>query len=775
MMNDPWESVWEHVRAGRHAIVLGSSALPPGPSDLKVVRVNCEATGPSGGALDTARRKVMQLLGEDLLPSGPTPNQLEAGFRRRVLGDLPGPPLEAQVVDVCNQLAERTGGRATLMFESIDAADVATLESLARILGRPGWLRLPLLLTLRGVPQGPVEELIKLIRQGYAEAGIFEMNEPAPADQETASFTWTALPPDVLRVLRAASMFGPTFEADMVARLLDESLGAVLERLQRAADVGAPLADRGEGQFSLPPDTIRALQSRMLPSLLTFWHSRLGELFSGARRVGSTAAPAQYEEGLRRREAGPDARQQMSEPIETFVDIPKRAPETAPAAEVASAHPRASYSSLFEPEERAGAPSQPTQQEAAPAVAAGISGRASRPRQRAMEPVPPSRLPEDQTRAAAHLQAAGQTEAAVQQYLAAVRDVASRGDTHRAYGLVEQGLKLLEDLPVSPRRALLRAQLLIERGALQWRGALIGAPFTLQQALVSLETARSALPNDVPPDIVGRLAATIAGVCYDLGDLDSLQRALGELVEASRQLLEAHEALLAARLLNDQAAIYVRLGDPVRATHLLERSRELFEGRLQANADDVVALEELAETHHLLARLPMHASIRPGREADALAMSLEHAQAAERAYQRLGEHQELARVWETMGRLALQHGQHAAAQQRLSAALTSQQQLGDVIGAARSTAALAELCRVTGRLADALTLLDNSIRLNLEKGSPLGLAVNRRALSAIADAVTQSQGPGARELRGAVEEVEHHLTQAESVLGRMELPGEGRP
>ena len=195
----------------------------------------------------------------------------------------------------------------------------------------------------------------------------------------------------------------------------------------------------------------------------------------------------------------------------------------------------------------------------------------------------------------------------------------------------------------------------------------------MQQALVSIETARSSLPNDAPADLVGRLAATITGVCYDLGDLDSLQQALGELTEASRRLLEAHEAVLAARLLNDQAAVYMRSGDPVRATHLLERSRELFKGRLRTNVDDVVALQELAETHHLLARLPMHASIRPGREADALAMSLEHAQAAERTYQGLGEHQELARVWETMGRIALQHWQHAAAQQRLSAALRSQE------------------------------------------------------------------------------------------------------
>lgn len=80
MINDPWESVWEYIRAGKHAIVLGSSALPPGPSDLKVVRVSCEATGPSGGALDAARRKVLQFLGEDCGPLGRRPISSKQGF-----------------------------------------------------------------------------------------------------------------------------------------------------------------------------------------------------------------------------------------------------------------------------------------------------------------------------------------------------------------------------------------------------------------------------------------------------------------------------------------------------------------------------------------------------------------------------------------------------------------------------------------------------------------------------------------------------------------------
>jgi tetratricopeptide (TPR) repeat protein len=656
------------------------------------------------------------------------------------------------------------------MFEAVDAADAATLESLARILRRPGWLRLPLILTVRGAPQGPAVELINLMQQGHPDAGIFEIGDNSPVGEVAAPFAWTALPPDVLRVLRAASILGTTFEADLVARLLDEPLAAVLERLQGAADVGAPLADRGEGQFSLPQDAVKELQSRTLPSLLTFWHARLGELLSGERPVGRTATPAQYEEALPDEEPRPAARQPTSGQPQALVDIPA----AAPVAGVEGARPGASYASLFEPGQRTGVLSQPIQQKEVPAAAADVSAPPSTPRRRAGETMPASRLPEDWTRAAAHLQAAGRPEAAIQQYLTAVREVASRGDARRAYDLVDQGLKLLDELPLSHQRALLRAQLLLERGALQWRGALMGAPYTLQQALVSLEAARSSLPQDAPPDVLGRLAATTAGVCYDLGDLESLQQALGELTEASRRLLEADEPVFAARLLNDQAAIYVRLGDPVRATHLLETSRELFEGRLHADANDTVALEELAETYHLLARLPMHASIRPGREADALAMSLQHAQAAERVYQRLGERQELARVWETIGRIALRGGQHAAAEQRLSVALASQQQLGDVIGAARSTAALAEVYRMTGRLADALALLADSITLNFEKGSPLGLAVNRRALSALADAAAQVPRPGEDNLRSGVEVVERRLTRAESVLGRMELPREER-
>jgi tetratricopeptide (TPR) repeat protein len=229
---------------------------------------------------------------------------------------------------------------------------------------------------------------------------------------------------------------------------------------------------------------------------------------------------------------------------------------------------------------------------------------------------------------------------------------------------------------------------------------------------------------------------------------------------------------VAARLLNDQAAVMLRLGDPVQATYLLSQSRELFEQRVRDYPDDAVAIEELAETQHLFARLPLHAPIRPGREEEAYAMGLDHAQAAERAYQRLGQRGKLARVWETRGRLELRRRRLEAAHQALSAATQLQQQLGDVIGLARSTAALAELCLTTGRLGDAATLLANSIALNVEKGSPIGLAFNRRTFGLLSHTAIQTPGVERERLHSAMSEVERRLAEAETVLGRLPLPGE---
>jgi tetratricopeptide (TPR) repeat protein len=385
--------------------------------------------------------------------------------------------------------------------------------------------------------------------------------------------------------------------------------------------------------------------------------------------------------------------------------------------------------------------------------------------------LPPSPMAGDPTRAATHLQAAGRTQAAVEHYLAAVREAVARGDVRRAYGLAEQALMLLDHLPTSAPQALLRTQLLLEKGRLQWHGALLGTAFTLQEALASLEAAKASLPDDAPPEVVEQLAAVTAGVCYDIGDQVALQRALGELQESSHRLVTTGAIVLAARLLNDQAAVYMRVGDLVRATYLLSQAHERFESHLRQHPHDAMALEELAGTEHLLARLPLHVQVPPGHEEDSYARGLEHARAAEALYQRLGQQRPLTRVWETMGRLALQRGHLEVAQERLMAALTLQRQLGDVAGLARSTAALAELCMRTAQFDDAVALLADSITLNVDKGSPIGLAFNRQALGALAKAAAQTRGPGAAHLQGALADVEGRLAQAEAVLGRVGLPG----
>lgn len=139
MTQDIWTAVWERLRAGRHVVVISPGTLPSEPSDLRVLRVNCEFPGTSGGALDAAHRQVAQLLGEELWPPEPGQTPRETGLRHRFLGELPGQPMDTVLVEACNRLADRSTGRAVLAFEAIDAADAATVDTLVQIFKRPWW------------------------------------------------------------------------------------------------------------------------------------------------------------------------------------------------------------------------------------------------------------------------------------------------------------------------------------------------------------------------------------------------------------------------------------------------------------------------------------------------------------------------------------------------------------------------------------------------------------------------------------------------------------
>ncbi|MDH3598467.1 MAG: tetratricopeptide repeat protein [Candidatus Tectomicrobia bacterium] len=754
MTTSQWDAVWERARASKHTVMVGPADIPPAPDDLLVLWVHCNAPWTTGGPLDEVRHRVNKLLGDDHLDMAQAPESQVVGLRSRLFDDRPVRAIDARFVEACNRLASWTGGHVVLGFEGIDAADEATVATLTQILEHPGWLRLPMIFTMPHRPQGPVAELVEVIQRADSSHTMIETAAKMPTDNASVPFDWMTLPPDVLRVLRAGSVLGSVFEAELIARLLDEPVGTVLEQLQRAADAGATLADRGEGRFCLPSEAVQALQDHMLPSLQEHWHAQLGDLLSERLPQRREAVARQAEvpgDGL-------NAGLMDQEPAHI-----EDAPTVAPS----------DYAEMFEPVwPPADLETESSVQDDLEEPIRGAPAQAlipdPRERDKRQEPQPRA----DQVRAAAHLQAAGQADAAVEQYLAAVHEVAAQGDPRRAYAIAQQALTLLDGLPPSEPRQLQRAQLLLELGRVQWQSAVLGSPFTLHDALASLEAASEALPQASPPVVAGQLATVTAGVCYDLGDLTSLQRALNELTVVSRRLLDAGESMLAACLLNDQAAVYVRLGDPVRATHLLSESRGLFESMLRVSPDEPLVVEELAATEHLLARLALHTPIRPGREDEAYGISLDHALAAESAYECLSLRWEVARVWETIGRLELGRGRPDAARGRLMGALQIQKQTGDVTGLARTAAALADLCIEAGQLGEAATLLADSVALNVDKGSPIGLAFNRRAFDALRKAAAHAHDQSGEALPRLLGEVEHRLVEAEAVLGQLVLPGE---
>ncbi|APR75301.1 Putative LuxR-family transcriptional regulator [Minicystis rosea] len=812
------DELWKRVRAGRHTAVLGASpGEPPAASGVRVVRVRCDVPPTTLGPLHEARRKVEHLLGGSAPLFEEARDRMVQGLRRRLLGDVPALDIESSVVEALNRLAGASDRPSAVLFDAVDAADDATLSMLRRIVGRPGWLKLPVVLAFRTTdPTGAAAALLATLESAAGSGSVMRVEDAAHATAGPASTAFRGLPSDVLRVLRAGAIVGSGFEADLVAELLGLELLDVLDVLQRAADAGVPVEDLGEGRFHLPEPMLDALRASMLPSLMIAWHQRVAELLGGFDAYGPGFEPesgdrdsmppawtAEPGEGLvptrRAQEGGeislPPAKEEPSvAPPKRVSDVPaterrgsvtsRASSEARPTVVHASIAPPSPgpwpYADIFPPASQTPAPHaaspSPKGVWEAPSVsitdagAPSIRPRAAAPSRRSAPP-PASAARGDDARAAGHLAAAGDLDASAERYRAAAQKAAELGAHSQALGFADKALAILDALPAAPRRRRLRARVLLDLGRLKWQAmSPASAPgfepaFTLAGALETLEAARATLAEDDPPELAAEIATAVAGVCYDLGEPSSLARALDELTAASRLLLDAGDPTGAARLLNDQAAVHVRLGDPVRATHLLTESRKIFEERA---ATDPVAAVEVAETDHLFARIPLHVPARPGREADALTMGLDHALAAERVYQRLDARRELARVWETMGRLELRKGRLDRARDRLTAAVEAEEAIGDLVGLARSTAALSELLAAGGHLDDALAVLSDSVTLNFEKGSPIGLAFNRRAL----DALDRAPGAGRSSTRALLDETRARLEAAESVLGRLSLPGE---
>ena len=330
----------------------------------------------------------------------------------------------------------------------------------------------------------------------------------------------------------------------------------------------------------------------------------------------------------------------------------------------------------------------------------------------------PARIDEpliDEARAAEHLRLAGEFDAAAQHLCEAARKAADMGAPQAAAQHASGALATLATMPSSPARRHFEG-----RGAHRARAAAVavGRLRPRVHAGPGAGDARGG-PRRARWHRAGRPrrragADAIAGVCFDLGDARALERALAELVSATEMLDAAGDPTGAACLPHaDQAAVLVRMGDPVRALQLLRQSRQAFDAR---GHDDPIALRELAETEHLFASLPLYAQLRPGREQEGYAMGLDHAVAAERAYRELGEVRELGRVGRRWVGSSCDAVQLEPATQRLEAAVAVQNQLGDLTGLAQTTEALSEVRAACGRDAEAVTLLRDSVVFNRDKG-----------------------------------------------------------
>ena len=188
------DELWERVRSGKHTAVLGLLPADPPPT-WRVVRVRCDVPPSTLGLLHEARNKVEHLLGSHPPLLDQARDRMVSGLRRRLLGDLPALADENALVEAWNRLASSSDRPAALIFEAVDAADEATLATLRRILGRPGWLKLPLVLAFRTTaPEGTAAALVSTLRLHAGAASVLQAQIEGDAPRGTArrATPWTS-------------------------------------------------------------------------------------------------------------------------------------------------------------------------------------------------------------------------------------------------------------------------------------------------------------------------------------------------------------------------------------------------------------------------------------------------------------------------------------------------------------------------------------------------------------------------------------------------------
>ena len=670
------DPILHRIVEGSHSLLVSAGGIVrlEAPATLTQIAVDCRRFPRPLEPLAQIEAEVRRVpLRHGAIPHGVWP---PAALVQDTLGEVAGHAILRGFVMDLNRLAALSDEPVVVILHAAQAAHASTLWALVRLLSQ-GVCEVPLVIGVDRVQGEALEALAKV-------DGVLEL-EAKPGDAAPAEATerdagdrppdLSALPDDLLLVLRAAALLGSPFEAPLVGRLLGADLLDVLGALQRAADLGVPLRDLDEGRLALPGPWIEALTASLLPSLRRAWHERAARLLA----------------------------EQPHDP---------------------SAAPRA----LDRPEAAAG----------------------------------------DAARAADHARQAGQAELAVEQALQAARRATDLGAFEEALSLLEQASgAIVPSLGSAPLRRL-RVALEIQLARVHWVAASESSDFSLTRAIEALERCEALLRPEDPASLHAELGATIAGVRYDMGDAESLEIALRALTRAQRALLDAGEPAAAARLLANEAGVWLRIGDPVRAHRLLERTRDVFAGLA---AQDESARLEMARTDHLLARLLLRAPPREGRAQDAIALGLEHAERAAEVFTEQGRRLDLGRAEETLGRLYHAAGKASDAARHLVQAGRLQRALGDGIGLARSAAALSELLGAVQQPEAALELLSESIEMNALKASSQGLAFNRQGLDSLLERLPTDD----RQRFGSIiEALDQRLRAAEDSLAReaAERPGQ---
>ena len=773
-----WREVWQRLERGEHAVVFSRGPFPlPDARQLHVLAVDGAAASAPLSMLDSACAllRPLQHGGPPALLDAAA-ERLRASLRHRLLGEPERSAPLARYQLLSRPIAAAGEPPIALFLRSVDRADEASLLVLGRLHEQRAEPHLPLLLSFDSrEPSGPARRLLdQLLRSLPREAFWSPDVDPLPGAAPTVALPSNPATLRMLRMLRAAALVGDHFESAVISQLLGLDELEVLGALQEAADLGLPIEDRGGGIFRLDASLGSKLRESTLPSLARGWHERLAQLFGGPPAPLSdgsalTAPPRAVESAASAPVAPPPA---APAPVAPTPAAPIRA-QAAPTGETvnparellqAGNEPRSAWqdprpAEWWQSLERNIAPDGANAERTPTPVQTASPAEPPASRQPAAAAAVPPSPARDAQRAATHAEAAGMWATACGQHLAAAERSALAGLQRRAQEHAAQALALAANLPDREERRCVQLTALMIAGRARWQCTPDDEQATLQLALTTFSECRQLIRESDPVALRAELAALIAHVQYDVGTPAALEAALRELTLASQLMLDAGRPLDAARLLNDEAAVWVKLGDPVRAHYLLSRSHEVFSKVVSSHP---AAALELAETEHLLARLLLQAPARPGRERDAWQLGVEHGRAAEEAYRGVADGQSLGRVWETLARLELRLGNFDASARHLEDARELQLKLGDGIGLARSSAAAADLLLSRRDYAPALERLADSVRLNTEKGLRTGLEANRTRLQQLAEVLPDLFQDARRALE---QRVESALDRSELALG----------